>query len=326
MKNKLNIIFTCLITMVFLVTGCAGNSNVESGKSNSDNSISKADKEKIVIGFSNWSRRFPFYVDLEQGLKDVADEHGVELITHDANGSLPDQTEQIENFITSKVDGIIIVPIDSKAAVAEVEAVNRSKIPLVTADIEVVGGGEIASHVASDHHRIGELAAEYIGDSLNGKGKVALINNPTITSIIAREEGFKKIIKEKYPDIEIVTIQNGESKREKALSITENILQVQPDLDAIYAVNDEMAQGVLQAIQAKKMDSEIILVGEVTDESIEAIEKGTAYKASIAQQPKEIGRLAMETMLKVIKGEDVDSDIAVESVLVTEENLNEYKK
>lgn len=278
---------------------------------------------KLVVGFSNWSRRFEFYVEMEKGMQEIADQRGLELILQDANGDLDAQTRQLENFISRKVDGIIIVPIDSQAAGSEVEMVNDAGIPLVTVDIAVTGGGIVESHVASNNFLGGQLAAEFIGQSIGGSGKIAVIDNPTITSLIERRDGFVSTIKEKYPKIDIVAVQSGESTREKGLSVAENLLERHPDLRAIFGTNDMMALGAVQAVGAKKM-STIVVGFDATEEACNEIAAGSPMAASIAQQPRLLGAKSLEALLDVIEGKQVEKVTLVEVTVVSAKNVSEY--
>lgn len=282
-----------------------------------------AEEDKLVIGFSNWSRSFEFYVDMEAGMQEKADELGVEVIMQDANGDLTEQTKQLENFISRKVDGIIICPIDSEASGSEVMMVNDAGIPLATVDIACTGGGEVTTHVASDNYLGGQLAAEYLGEALEGKGQVAVISNPTITPLIEREKGFTDTIAEKYPDIEIVSNQSGESTREKGLEVAENMLEKYPELAGIFSTNDMMGLGAVQAIQAKGMDT--IVVGfDATEEACNAMKEGGPMKASVAQQPKLLGGQVLEALVNKINGEEVEPEVKVEVKTISVENVDEY--
>lgn len=304
-----------VIALVLGMTLCAGMSQM----------CLAADTDKLSIGFSNWSRSFEFYVDMETGMQEKADELGVEIVMQDADGDLTEQTKQLENFVSRNMDGIIICPIDSEASGSEVEMVNDAGIPLATVDIACTGGGEVAVHVASDNSLGGALAAEYVGEALGGKGKVAIITNPTITTIIEREKGFTDTLAEKYPDIEIVANQSGESTREKGMEVAENILEKYPDLDAIFGTNDMMALGAVQAIEAKNMDT--IVVGfDATEEACNAMKEDSPMKASVAQQPKLLGAEVLQAIVDKINGEEVEPEIKVEVKMVTEENADDYLK
>ncbi len=305
--------------------GIGGNESAAPAEEGTTQSAEAKTEKKPVVGFSNWSRSFEFYVDMEAGIKEVADKLGIEVITQDPNGELTEQTKQLENFITRKVDGIILVPIDSEASGDEIEMVNKANIPIVTLDIQATGGGEVVCHLESNNYMGGQLSADFIAEQLGGKGKVAIIDNPTITPLIARTKGFTDRVAEKYPDIEIVTTQSGDSKREKGLAVAENILQKTPDLDAFYCTNDIMGMGALQAVQVKGLDT--IIVGFAAEqEALLEIQKDGNYKASFSQEPKAIGETGMEMMAKILNGETVEDFIAVDVGLVTKDNVDQYLK
>ena len=288
-------------------------------------SASGDDQKKLTIGFSNWSRSFEFYVDMEAGMQEKADELGVELIIQDANGDLNEQTKQLENFVSRGVDGIVICPIDSEASGTEVQMVNSAGIPIATADIECTGGGDVVTHIASNNYLGGQLAAHFIGDALGGKGTVAVIDNPTITPLIDRENGFLETIEKEYPDIEIVAVQSGESTREKGMEVAENLLEKYPDLGGIFGTNDMMALGALQAVEAK--NKETVIVGfDASEEACNAIKSGSPMKASIAQQPKLLGAQVLEALVNHIHGEQVEEKVEVEVIAVSAENVDEYLK
>ena len=314
------------VMLTGMMAGCSMESGIEdSAEDNGSEDMEQSGGDSLTIGFSNWSRSFEFYVDLEEGMQEKADELGVELVIQDADGDLTEQTSQLENFISRDMDGIIICPIDSEASGSEVEMVNAEDIPLATVDIECTGGGEVVTHVASDNYLGGQLAAEYVGEALGGEGKIAVISNPTITTIIEREKGFTETIEKEYPGIEIVANQSGESTREKGMEVAENILEKNPDLDAVFGTNDMMALGAVQAIQAKNLDT--IVVGfDATEEACNGMKEGSPMKASVAQQPQLLGATVLESLVNYIKGEDVEPEIKVEVKLVTEENADDYLK
>ena len=136
----------CAVGMTASLFGCSsgqaqgGDTQPQASAAPAADAASAPQREQIVVGFSNWSRSFEFYVDLEKGMQEVADAQGVKLITQDPNGDLAAQTKQVEDFITQGVDGIVLCPIDSNAAVTEAETINQAGIPLVTTDIAVAGG------------------------------------------------------------------------------------------------------------------------------------------------------------------------------------------
>ena len=155
-------IMAAMLTVMLtgMMAGCSMESGIEdSAENNGSEDTKQSGGDNLTIGFSNWSRSFEFYVDLEEGMQEKADELGVELVIQDADGDLTEQTSQLENFVSRDMDGIIICPIDSEASGSEVEMVNAEDIPLATVDIECTGGGEVVTHVASDNYLGGQLGS-----------------------------------------------------------------------------------------------------------------------------------------------------------------------
>jgi ABC-type sugar transport system substrate-binding protein len=286
---------------------------------------SAADAYKV--GATTYSRSFEFYQDIEKGMKA---EGGNKIVFdfRDPNGDLAAQTSQIEDFVAKKVDLVTIVPIDSTAAEAEARLVTGAHIPLITVDIAITKDvGQIA-HVASDNHLGGELAAQKMSDLLGKKGEVLVIDNPAITSVVDREKGFAAKLAQIAPDVKIVASQSGESKREKAQAVAEDLLQAHPNVTGIFAVNDEMALGALQAVIAAGRQDKVSIIGfDASSEGVAEIAKGnSAFKATVAQDPVQIGKVVTQTALAVLKGEKVDKLIPVPVVLVDKSNYANYAK
>jgi ABC-type sugar transport system substrate-binding protein len=245
----------------------------------------------------------------------------------DPNGDLAAQTAQIEDFVSKKVDLVTIVPIDSTAAEAEGRLVTSAHIPLITVDIAITKDAGQVAHIASDNHQGGEIAAKKMADLLNGKGEVLVINNPAIVSVVDREKGFAAKLAEIAPGIKIVASQSGESKREKAQAVAEDLLQAHPNVVGIFAVNDEMALGALQAVIAAGRQDKISIGFDASSEGLKEIAKGSsAFKASVAQDPVQIGKIVTQTALSVLKGDKVDKLIPVPVVLVDKSNYANYLK
>ncbi|HBY56657.1 MAG TPA: hypothetical protein DEG96_02160 [Candidatus Atribacteria bacterium] len=165
-----------------------------------------------------------------------------------------------EDLIQKKVDVILLNPTDADALVLAVEQVNKAGIPLLTID-RSVSGGDVALHIASDNVKGGEMAAAYVVEQLGGMGIVVELEGITGASA-ARErgQGFDTYIA-KYPDIKLAAKQTADFDRAKGMSVMENILQAQPKIDAVFAQNDEMALGAIQAIKAANRQNEMFVVG-----------------------------------------------------------------
>jgi ABC-type sugar transport system substrate-binding protein len=279
------------------------------------------------IGATTYSRSFEFYQDIEKGMKEEGGDKAV-FDFEDPNGDLAAQTAQMEDFVAKKMDVVTIVPIDSTASEAEGRLVTGAHIPLITVDIAINKDVGQLAHIASDNHEGGEIAAKKMSDLLGGKGEVFVIDNPTIVSVVDREKGFAAKLAEIAPGIKIVASQSGESKREKAQAVAEDLLQAHPNVTGIFAVNDEMALGALQAVIAAGRQDKISIIGfDASSEGLKEIAKGnSAFKASVAQDPEQIGRIVTRTALAILKGDKVDKLIPVPVVLVDRSNYAKYLK
>lgn len=268
---------------------------------------------EYTIGFVISTQTNPFFVTLKQGAEDKAKELGVELIVLDSQDDSSKELANMEDLITRGVDLILVNPIDSDAIANSVIAANEAGIPVITVD-RGSNGGEVLSYIASDNIAGGKMAGEYIAELLGGEGKVVELEGIAGTNA-ARErgEGFNEAIKD--TNIEVVARQTADFDRVKGLEVMENILQSQPDIQAVFAHNDEMALGALEAIKASGRD--ILVVGfDATDDAVAAVEAGN-MAATVAQQPELIGKNAVETAVKALNGENVDTNIPVELKLVT---------
>ena len=277
----------------------------------SDNGGSDAAGKKIGLVISTLNN--PFFVDLEAGAKEKAAELGATLITLDSQDDSATEMSNVEDLINQKVDLILINPTDSDAVKSAVEAANAADIPVITLD-RGANGGEVVAHIASDNVAGGVLAGEFIVEQLGGEGKVVELEGiPGASAARDRGEGFNKALE--GTNIEVVARQTANFDRAEGLSVMENILQAQTEIDAVFAHNDEMALGALEAIKASGRD--ILVVGfDATADAKAAVEDGS-MAATVEQLPKMIGSLGVENAMKVINGESVEKTIPVNLQLVT---------
>lgn len=307
------------LTSIMLVSmmGC-GSDKKQSGdtKDNSD--------KKVVIGLSMNTLNNPFFVDVKNGASKGAEENGVELIVSDAQNESSKQLTDIENLIQKKPDFLIIDPCDSEAVTSAIEEANEKGIPVLTID-RASNGGEVVSHIGFDAIHSGNIAGDFIADKIGGKGKVVEIMGIMGTNVAQdRSKGFNKAIA-KHNEIEIVANQTANFDRAEAMKVMENILQANPEIDAVYAANDEMALGALEAIEAAGRLEEIVLIGcDAIDPSIEAIKAGK-LEATIAEPPFFLGKNAVLSALKVLNGEEIDKNVILDSTLVTKDNVDTVK-
>ncbi len=270
---------------------------------------------KVTIGLSISTLNNPFFVTLKQGAEKAAKDAGADLLVVDARDNTAKQISDIEDLIQKKVSVILINPTDSAAIVSAVESANKANIPVITVD-RASNGGKVVSHIASDNVKGGSMAAEYILKTLGNKGNIVELQGIAGTSAARdRGKGFHDVVDGK-DGVKVVASQPADFDRAKGLKVMENILQGNKDVQAVFAHNDEMALGALSAIQAAGKSNILVVGFDATDDAVKAVKDGK-MAATVAQKPDLIGKTALETALKVAKGEKVEASMPVELELIT---------
>ncbi len=306
-KKKSYAVFTCaLLAGSILFAGCGGSQSEKK---------QEAASGEVAIGFSVSTLNNPFFVDVRDGAKEAADKDGTKLMIMDAQNDASKQMSNIENMIQQKVSVLIVNPVDSKAIVPAIEAANKANIPVITVD-RGADGGVVVTNIASDNIAGGKMAAELIAEKLGNKGNVVELEGiPGTSAANDRGKGFDDAIKA-VSGITLVSKQPADFDRAKGMKVMENILQATPDIQAVFAQNDEMALGAMEAIQAANRKDIIIVGFDATDDAQKAVQAGSML-ATVAQQPKEMGKVSIEIAKKILAKEQVDTFIPVKLELIT---------
>jgi ribose transport system substrate-binding protein len=168
----------------------------------------------------------------------------------------------------------------------------------------------VVAHVASDNVAGGQLAGEYLAEALNGRGAIAIINQPTVTSVLDRVEGFRSAL-QRYPGIRVVADVNGQGVRDKAMQAAADILQGHPDLSGIFGINDDSALGALDAVTQFQRTGIVIVGYDATPPAADAIRRGSALKADVVQYPDLIGTTTLKCVADHFAGRDVPRIVPV---------------
>ncbi|MCG2716544.1 MAG: substrate-binding domain-containing protein [Candidatus Marinimicrobia bacterium] len=286
-------------------------------------------KGKPTIAFVMKTLNNPFFIDMQKGARYAADSLGVNLMIRAAEREVDaeKQLQIMENLIQRKVAAICITPSGSKEIVPGIVKANRAGIPVLVVDTRIdeqtlkESGGYIGTFIGSDNVEGGRIAAEYIVGKLNHHGKIAVLEGiPGHETGDARLKGFREII-DAAPEVEIIASQTANWERDQGFNVFQNMLQSNPDIEALFACNDMMALGAVEAIAAAGKTGQIIVVGfdAVSDGRI-AIQGGR-MAGSVAQHPYEMGFVAIEKAMEVINGKVIPGDIPVTIELITREKL-----
>jgi len=311
-KLKKILALAVALVMMFSLTACRITID---GENNSQ-------KKKVTdgsIGLSVSTQNNPFFVSLVDGAEKAARDLGVELSVADAGDDVTKQVADIEDLIAKDISVLIVNPVDSDAVAGAVQSAIDQGIMVISVD-RVVNGVTVDCEIASDNVAGAELATQYIVDTLGENIKVAELQGTSgASAAIDRGTGFHNVADAK---LEVVASQVADFDRTKGMSVMENMLQANPDIQAVFAANDEMALGAVEAISGAGKD--ILVVGfDATDDALAAIRDGR-MGATIAQQPELIGYTAVENAVNMIEGKEVPASIPVEVTLVTAENVDTY--
>jgi len=255
----------------------------------------------------------PFFVTMKEGAEVKAKELGYKLIVLDSQNDPSKELANVEDLTVRGVKAILINPTDSDAVSNAIRIANRAGVPVLTLD-RGASRGEVVSHIASDNVAGGALAGQYIADTLGANVKVIQLEGIAGTSA-ARErgQGFMQAVASNK--MELLGSQPADFDRAKGLNVMENMLAANPNVQAVFAQNDEMALGALRAIQAS--GKKVLIVGfDGTKDGVAAVKRGI-LGATIAQQPALIGALGIETADQVLKGQTVAKSIPVSLQVIT---------
>ena len=302
--------------MVFSMAACGGSSTGSTEAPNTETKAAAPAAEAAgsgSIGLSISTLNNPFFVTLSDGATAKAGELGLELITVDAGDDSAKQTSDIEDLISKNISVLIVNPVDSDAVAPAVEDAIAKGIKVIAVD-RVVNGVEVDCSIASDNVAGAKMAADYLVELAGEKAKTAELEGVNgASATIDRGQGFHSVADEK---LDVVASQTANFNRAEGMTVMENMLQANPDIQCVFAHNDEMALGAIEAIG----DKEIIVAGfDATDDAVEAVKEGK-MAATVAQQPDLMGATAVETAGKLIKGESVEKTLPVEVSLITKDN------
>ena len=272
-------------------------------------------KPKIGMVLSTLNN--PFFVNMKDGAEKEAEKLGYDLVVLDSQNDPAKERANVEDLVQLGVIALLINPTDSDAVVKTVEVANKSNIPVITLDRQA-NGGKITSHIASDNIKGGEMAAEYVLDKFKDeKGPINVVEIQGIPGASAtrdRGEGFHNIM-DKNDKFNFISIQAADFDRQKGLQVMENIIQANPNIQVVFAHNDEMALGAVKAIKASGINA-LVIGFDGNDDAKDSID-ANEMTATIAQQPDLIGALGVELANKIYNGESIKDKIAADLKVYT---------
>jgi ribose transport system substrate-binding protein len=271
----------------------------------------------------------PFFIDMQNGAEEAARRLGIDLVVQSPEREIDveKQMQIVENLLQTGIRALCIAPASSKGLIPALARANAAHVPIVVVDDEVdhaaaaEAGVHTESYVGSDNVEGGRIAGRYLVEASGGRAQVAILEGiPGHETGDSRLAGFRDAIRA-APGLRVVASQTANWERDQGFTVFQNMLQAHPEIDAVFACNDMMALGATEAISAAGRSGTLRVIGfDAVDDARQAIASG-AMAASVAQFPSEMGRLAVETAVKLIHGESVAKDQRTKIGLVTRETL-----
>jgi ribose transport system substrate-binding protein len=273
----------------------------------------------------------PFFIDMQRGAEEAARRLDVDLVVQAAEREtdVEKQMQIIENLIQARVGALAITPSGSREVVPAVGKANEAGIPVVIVDTRLDAkaaadaGVRTASFVGSDNYRGGQIIGEFLVKASGGHARVAILEGiPGHDTGDQRVRGFRDAV-QGNSHVQIVASQTANWERDQGFTVFQNMLQANPSIDTVFACNDMMALGAIEAIRSAGRTGKIRVLGfDAVQDARKAIEAGT-MSATVAQFPDEMGRVAVESAVKALKGEQVPPESGVRIELVTRETGTE---
>lgn len=289
-----------------------------------------AQKDTYKVGFSQVESNNPWRIAQTESMKAEASKRGYELVYTDAAGSEAKQIADVDSMIAQKVDLIFLAPRSEKPLAQAVLKAKAAGIPVILLDRNVdqsiaQAGRDYVTFIGSDFVEEGRRAAEWLTKTMNGKATIIQLEGTVGSSpAIDRKKGFEDYLKD-HPEMQIVASQTGDFARDKGRQVTETLLQANPETNAIYAHNDEMAIGAIAALEAagKAPGTDVILVSiDGTKDATQAIIDGK-LGATVECNPK-FGPKAFDTMLAYARGEQIPAKIINPDRFFDASNAKDY--
>ena len=291
-------------------------------------SCARKDADRFVVGFSQMESNNPWRIAETQSLREEAKKRGVDLVITDAQGQTAKQVSDVEDLIARRVSLILLAPREFEGLAPALQAAKRANIPVILVDRAAAGtaGEDYVTLLASNFVEQGQRAAEWLAQATGGKAKVVeLTGTPGSSVAIDRAKGFRDGIA-KYPGMQILASQTGDFSRAQGERVMQNLAQsLGHEITAIYAHNDEMALGAIQALKAagRKPGTDVIIVSVDGERAaLEAIQSGE-LGATVESNPR-FGPLAFDTIDKLRRKETIPPKILLSDRLFDKKNAAQF--
>ena len=279
--------------------------------------------EGLKFGYTCMDGTNPFFVTIENRMREMVEENGDELIAVDPGNDITKQVSDVSDLAVQDLAGLFMNPVDAEGIAPALDEVANAGIPMVGFDTEVADMDKLVSYAGSDNYNAGKVCGEDLVKRCPDGGKIIVLDSPTMQSVTDRTNGFMDAIKD--GGFEVVGQQDAKGNLQVAQGLAEDLLTANPDVVAIFGGNDPTALGALAAAKGQGFDSLLIYgVDGSPDIKAELAKEGSMIAGTGAQSPVTIAEKSVEIMYAYLAGEEVEARYPVETFLITAENVADY--
>ena len=330
-KRKFMAVLAMVLVCILSAAGCKKNvgspeDNPVQEEEEEGEEDGQADEEGYTFGFSAIDMENPYFITLENSIRESLTENGDRLITMDPGTDEDVQASQIQQMIDEGIDAIFLSPVNWESITPSLETLREAGVKIINVDTQVKEMDYVDAYVGSDNVEAGRICGQALMERCPEGGKVLILECPTQNSINDRITGFEEVISDADPGFEIVARENTDGKFEKSLEVAQAALEAYPDVTAIMCGNDQIAVGAQTAVNLLGMDNVIIYgVDGSPDIKKELLKSDTQIAGTAAQSPINMGKEAVSVALAVLDGGEYEKENYVEIIdMITKDNVEMY--
>ena len=289
----------------------------------------EVDYSKFRVGFAQDTLNQPWRNNQAECVKSMFAFYGITCEVTDGQGKAEQQISNIEDMLVIGLDLLVVSPAQEGALTPVVEEAYNSGVPVVCIDRGITSDA-FTTYVHADNYAIGAMVADFIAAKMTEKygepkGNIVVLEGvPGATTTVQRDDGFRKRIEEKYPNLTIMASQPANFRRDTAMSVMEDFLQAYDNIDVVFTHADESTMGAIAAIEnAGRRDEMLITSVNGTMEAIQAIKDGRLDCSVLYTNAAGPG---VEFAVKILLGEEVPKDVTIDPIMIDATNANEYFK
>ncbi len=332
MKNrKIKVLLALVVMGIMMLSGCkkqvgTPEDNPVQEEDTEETDEEEAEEEGYKFGFSGINMENPYFITLENAIRESVTSSGNTLITEDPEGDAKKQASQITEMIEAGIDAIFLSPVNWEEITPSLQELQEADVRIINVDTQVKEMDYVDAYVGSDNEAAGRMCGEALIEKCPDGGKVLILECPTQNSINERITGFEEAISKAEVGFEIVARENTDGKFEKSVEVAQNILKEHTDVTAIMCGNDQIAVGAQTAVNLLGMDDVIIYGVDGSPDIKKELEKSdTQIAGTAAQSPINMGKKAVEVGLAILNGEEYEKENYVEIIdMITKDNVEMY--